>query len=98
MKVNLPASVRIALYVLTLLGAPVVVYLRAKDIIGDLELVLWGAEVSAVSALAAFNVPIVPLATAKRLTGRKGEDGAVDPGSAAIGALVAAVVVYLIMR
>ena len=28
----------------------------------------------------------------------KGEDGAVDPGSAALGALVAAVVVYLIMR
>lgn len=57
MKINIPASVRIALYVLTLLGAPVVVYLRARGIIGDLELALWGAEVSAVSALAAFHVP-----------------------------------------
>jgi hypothetical protein len=50
-------SVRMALYVLTLLGAPVVVYLRARGIIGDLELALWGAEVTAVSTLAAFNVP-----------------------------------------
>lgn len=57
MKITVPASVRITLYVLTLLGAPVVVYLRARNIIGDLELTLWAAEVSAVSALAAFHVP-----------------------------------------
>lgn len=57
MTINLPPAVRVALYVLTLLGAPVVVYLRARAIIGDLELTLWGAEVTAVSALAAFNVP-----------------------------------------
>ena len=56
-KVTISPSVRVALYVLTLLGAPVVVYLRARGIIGDLELTLWGAEVTAVSALAAFNVP-----------------------------------------
>jgi len=30
--------------------------------------------------------------------GRRDEDGSIDPGSAAIGALVAAVVVYLILR
>lgn len=57
MKINVPPSVRVALYVLTLVGAPAVVYLRARGIIGDLELTLWGAEVTAVSALAAFNVP-----------------------------------------
>lgn len=57
MKINLSPAIRVTLYVLTLLGAPVVVYLRARDIIGDLELTLWGAEVTAVSALAAFNVP-----------------------------------------
>jgi hypothetical protein len=56
-KINVPPAVRVALYILTLLGAPVVVYLRAKGLIGDLELALWGAEVSAVSALAAFHVP-----------------------------------------
>ncbi|MBO9522836.1 MAG: hypothetical protein J7518_14985 [Nocardioidaceae bacterium] len=57
MKISISPAVRVALYVLTLLGAPVIVYLRARGIIGDLELALWGAEVSAVSALAAFNVP-----------------------------------------
>lgn len=57
MTINLPPAVRVALYILTVLGAPVVVYLRAKDLIGDVELALWGAEVSAVSLLAAFNVP-----------------------------------------
>jgi hypothetical protein len=56
-KINVPPAVRVALYILTLLGAPVVVYLRAKGLIGDLELALWGAEVSAASALAAFHVP-----------------------------------------
>ena len=57
MKLAIPAPFRVALYVFTLLGAPVVVYLRAAGVIGDLELALWSAEVSAVSALAAFNVP-----------------------------------------
>lgn len=57
MKINLPPAVRVALYVFTMLGAPVVVYLRARGIIGDLELALWGGEVSVVSVLAAFNVP-----------------------------------------
>jgi hypothetical protein len=57
MTIKVPPAVRVALYVLTLLGAPVVVYLRARGVIGDLELTLWGAEVTAVSALAAFNVP-----------------------------------------
>lgn len=57
MKVVLNPTVRLVLYLLTVLGAPVVVYLRAKNIIGDVELALWGAEVSAVSLLAAFKVP-----------------------------------------
>ena len=50
-------AVRVAIYVLNLLGAPVVVYLRARNIIGDLELTLWGAEVSAMSLLAGVHVP-----------------------------------------
>ena len=56
MNINLPPKVRQALYILTVIGTPVVVYLASKGYIGDLEVVLWTAEVSAVSALAAFNV------------------------------------------
>jgi hypothetical protein len=57
MKVNTWPAIRVGVYVLNLLGAPVVVYLRAKGVIGDLELTLWGAEVSAMSAMAGLNVP-----------------------------------------
>ncbi len=57
MTLSLSPKVRVLLYVLTVIGTPVVVYLKAKGIIGDLELILWGAEVTAVSGLAAFNVP-----------------------------------------
>lgn len=56
MTFNLPYKVRAALYVLTAVGTPVIAYLFAKDIIGELELALWSAEVTVVSALAAFNV------------------------------------------
>lgn len=56
MNVNLPPKVRFTLYIITLLGTPVVVYLKSKGIIGDLEVALWTAEIMAVSGLAAFNV------------------------------------------
>ena len=57
MTINPSRRVRAVLYIATLIGTPVVVYLQAKGYIGDLELGLWGAEVTAVSALAALNVP-----------------------------------------
>jgi len=57
MNLNTWPAIRVGVYVLNLLGAPVVVYLRAKGVIGDLELTLWGAEVSAMSAMAGLNVP-----------------------------------------
>lgn len=60
MVLNPSRRVRAALYVLTLLGTPVVVYLQAKGLIGDLELGLWGAEVTAVSTIAALYVPDAP--------------------------------------
>ncbi|GAA4075809.1 hypothetical protein ACFFOS_27935 [Nocardioides kongjuensis] len=60
MKVNVPRRVRIALYLLNVLGTPVVVYARAKGWIGDLELALWGAEVTAAMALAGLNVGAGP--------------------------------------
>lgn len=56
MTVNLPPRVRVALYILTALGTPLVAYLAAKGIIEDLEVVLWSAEVTVVSGMAAFNV------------------------------------------
>jgi len=54
-KLNPSPRVRAALYVLTVIGTPVAVYLQAKGVIGDLEFILWGAEVTAVSGLAALN-------------------------------------------
>lgn len=56
MQINLPYKVRLVLYVLNILASPVVAYLLAKGVIGTLEMTLWAAEVTAVSALAAFNI------------------------------------------
>jgi len=56
----------------------------------------WKASLS-VSGMAAL-LSVLTTVGGGALTKPKGEDGAVDPGSAALGALVAAVIVYLIMR
>lgn len=56
MIVNFPPRVRLALYIFTVVGSPVVAYLSDKGTIGTREVALWLAEVSAVSLLAAFNV------------------------------------------
>lgn len=56
MRVNLPSRVRVALYIITALGAPVMAYLLAKGTIGTLEVSLWSGEVAAVTAMAALNV------------------------------------------
>jgi hypothetical protein len=58
MRVNLPDKVRVAIYVLTALGTPVVGYLFAKDVLGELEVTLWGALVTAVNSMAALNVSV----------------------------------------
>lgn len=52
---NIPYKVRATLYVITAVGTPIVAYLLNKDIIGQMEVALWSAEVAVVSALAAFN-------------------------------------------
>lgn len=57
MTVTIPPQLRLFLYVFTALGTPVMIYLMAKDYIGDPEMILWGAEVTAISALAGFNTP-----------------------------------------
>ena len=55
MKINISAEVRQALYVVTALGTPVMVYLLDKSIIGELEMALWSAIVLAVNSLAAIK-------------------------------------------
>lgn len=55
MTLNVPYKIRAILYLVTALGTPIVTYLLAKNIIGDLEMALWGAEVTVVSAIAALN-------------------------------------------
>jgi hypothetical protein len=67
-KINPPPWLRATLYIATAVGTPVVLYAQAKGWIGDLELTLWGAEVTVVSALAGFNVtntaaPEIPAGT-----------------------------------
>lgn len=56
MKVSLPSNVRLALYIMTALGTPVIGYFQAIGVIGDLEVGLWSGIVAAVASLAAFNV------------------------------------------
>lgn len=55
MKLNPPHRVRAAIYLATVIGTPVMVYLQAKGWIGPDEFILWGAEVTAVSGMAALN-------------------------------------------
>lgn len=56
MNINPPAKVRAVIYVVMALSAPVVVYLRAKGYISDLEVSLYAGLVTVVNGLAAFNV------------------------------------------
>jgi hypothetical protein len=56
MRINLSRRHRLAIYVLNVIGTPVIVYAKAKGWIGDLEVALWSAEVAAAFALAGLNV------------------------------------------
>lgn len=56
MTINLPYKVRAAIYILIVLGTPLIAYLRVRGFIGDNEVVLWGAYVTAAGTLAAVNV------------------------------------------
>ena len=58
MSLNLPPKARKVAYALTALGTPLVAYLQVTGIIGDAEVVLWAAEVTVVSTLAAFNTSV----------------------------------------
>lgn len=56
MRINLTPKLRLVFYVLTSVGTPIVGYLLAKDVIGELEVSLWGGLVTAVTAMAGLNV------------------------------------------
>jgi hypothetical protein len=56
MRINFPPRVRAAIYIFTAVSSPVVGYLLAKGLIGELEMTLWLAEVTAVTAMAGLNV------------------------------------------
>ena len=56
MRFNIPAKARIAIYIVTALGAPVMAYLFAKGYVGELEVGLFSALVTAVNGMAALNV------------------------------------------
>ena len=75
MTVNLPPRVRLAIFMLNLLGTPVIVYALAKGWIGELELTLWGGEVAAAFALAGLNVPA---ATSRLGAGDISDDSAIS--------------------
>lgn len=57
MTVNVPPRLRLAIYLLNVFGAPLVAYLFAKEWIGELEVTLFAAEVSAAFLVAGLNVP-----------------------------------------
>jgi hypothetical protein len=83
----LPAKMRQYAYAALFVAAVVFAAFQASD--GDWKQFAGGVITALLGATAASNTGPTPT---------RGEDGAVDPGSAALGALVAAVVVYLIMR
>lgn len=61
-NLNPPANVRSVLYVVIMLGGPIIAYLQIKhpEIIGTAELALWTALTSAVALMAGLNVASGP--------------------------------------
>ena len=57
MTINIPAKVRTILYILTVLTAPLMAYLQITEVIGTNEINLYLAYVTAIAAMAGFNVP-----------------------------------------
>ncbi len=58
MTINIPSQVRSALYVLLVIGSPIVGYLAIAqpDIIGPNEVGLWSALTAAIALLARLNL------------------------------------------
>ena len=58
MKVNLPAKVRLALYVVLGIGGIVMTYLSSVGVVGQNEMTAWSAFSIFVGGLAAVNTPV----------------------------------------
>lgn len=56
MKLNLPRKIRALLYVITIVGSPIMTYLLSLGLIGDLEMSLWSSEVAVVATIAGLNL------------------------------------------
>jgi hypothetical protein len=60
MTINPPRRVRALIYVANVLGAPLIAYAFAKGWVGELEVTLFSAEVSAAFLLAGLNTAPEP--------------------------------------
>lgn len=58
--ITMPCWVRLAVYLVTGLGTPIVMYALAKGWIGELEATLWGAEVAFAMTVAGLNATRPP--------------------------------------
>lgn len=56
MRFNIPPKARVIIYIITALGAPVMGYLFIKGYVGEAEVALYGALITAVNGMAALNV------------------------------------------
>lgn len=56
MTPNVPPRVRLVIYIVNVIGTPLVAYANVKGWLGDQEAALWSAEVAAAFALAGLNV------------------------------------------
>lgn len=53
---KVPSNVRSALYIVLMLGAPIVAYLQVSGYIGTNEVALWTALTSAIALMARLNL------------------------------------------
>lgn len=55
MQITIPYKIRAIIYIATGVLTPVMVYLLSLGVIGNLEMILWGAEVTFVMGMAGLN-------------------------------------------
>lgn len=56
MTVNIPSQLRSALYIILMLGSPIVAYLQTSGYIGTNEVTLWLALSTVIAAIARLNL------------------------------------------
>ena len=86
MPLNLPLWLRRTIYAVTIVGTPVVAYLRSQGLIGDNEVHLWEGLVTVASGVALFhstdtNQATVTAPATVEVTATPGDDSEPDVGS-----------------